>query len=86
MLGGVFLGVLGIIFGILISSGILWYLKYNTPPQITNIYYLSKIPIEITYKEIFVIVGANIIVIFLSSVFPAYKAAKLQVVKALKYD
>ena len=86
MLEGVFLGMLGIIFGILISGGILWYLKYNTPPQITNIYYLSKIPIEITYKEIFVIVGANIIVIFLSSVFPAYKAAKLQVVKALKYD
>lgn len=86
MLEGVFLGMLGIIFGVLISGGILWYLKYNIPPQITNIYYLSKIPIEITYKEIFVIVGANIIVIFLSSVFPAYKAAKLQVVKALKYD
>ncbi len=86
MLEGVFLGMFGIIFGVLISGGILWYLKYNTPPQITNIYYLSKIPIEITYKEIFVIVGANIIVIFLSSVFPAYKAAKLQVVKALKYD
>ena len=86
MLEGVFLGMLGIIFGVLISGGILWYLKYNIPPQITNIYYLSKIPIEITYKEIFVIVGANIIVIFLSSVSPAYKAAKLQVVKALKYD
>ena len=86
MLEGIFLGMLGIIFGVLISGGILWYLKYNTPPQITNIYYLSKIPVEITYKEVFVIVGANIIVIFLSSVFPAYKAAKLQVVNALKYD
>jgi lipoprotein-releasing system permease protein len=86
MLEGLFLGVLGIIIGLSISGGMLWYLKDNTIHQITNIYYLNKIPVEITSKEIFIIVGANIIIIFLSSIFPAYKASKLQVVEALKYD
>ena len=86
MLEGLFLGVLGIIIGLLISGGILWYVKDNTIHQITNIYYLNKIPVEITSKEILVIVGANIVIIFLSSIFPAYKASKLQVVEALKYD
>ncbi len=86
MLEGLFLGSLGIVVGLSISGGLLWYIKDNTISQITNIYYLNKIPVEITSKEIFIIVGANIIIIFLSSVFPAYKAAKLQVVEALKYD
>ena len=86
MLEGLFLGSFGIVVGLSISGGILWYIKDNTINQITNIYYLNKIPVEISPREIFIIVGANIVIIFLSSVFPAYKGAKLQVVEALKYD
>ena len=86
MLEGLFLGSFGIIVGLVTSGGILWYVKDNTINQITNIYYLNKIPVEITSKEVLVIVGANIVIIFLSSIFPAYRAAKLQVVEALKYD
>ena len=86
MLEGLFLGSFGIIVGLTTSGGILWYVKDNTINQITNIYYLNKIPVEITSKEVLVIVGANIVIIFLSSIFPAYRAAKLQVVEALKYD
>ncbi|UUV19802.1 ABC transporter permease [Fusobacteria bacterium ZRK30] len=86
MLEGLFLGSLGIMIGLGISGGILWYVKDNTINQITNIYYLNKIPVEITSKEVLVIVAANIVIIFLSSIFPAYKAAKLEVVEALKYD
>ncbi|OQY42164.1 MAG: hypothetical protein B6227_03085 [Fusobacteriia bacterium 4572_74] len=86
MLEGLFLGSFGIVVGLGISGGILWYVKDNAINQITNIYYLNKIPVEITSKEILVIVVANIVIIFLSSIFPAYKAAKLEVVEALKYD
>ncbi len=86
MLEGLFLGSLGIFVGLALSGSILWYVKDNTISQITDIYYLNKIPVEITSKEVLVIVGANIVIIFLSSIFPAYKAAKLQVVEALKYD
>lgn len=86
MIEGLFLGSLGILVGLSISGGILLYVKDNAINQITNIYYLNKIPVEITSKEILVIVIANVIIIFLSSIFPAYKAAKLEVVEALKYD
>jgi len=86
MIEGLFLGSFGIVVGLSISGGILLYVKDNAINQITNIYYLNKIPVEITSKEILIIVVANIVIIFLSSIFPAYKAAKLEVVEALKYD
>jgi len=37
-------------------------------------------------KEIAIIVGANFIVILISSIFPAYRAAKLENVEALRYE
>ncbi len=54
--------------------------------KLTEIYYLTSIPVEISFKEICLIVGATAVVIFISSVFPSYRAAKLTPVEALKYE
>lgn len=86
LLEGLVLGILGLIIGLIISGGILLYLKDNTISEISKIYYLTKIPVELSLREVGIIVLANIVVIFVSSIFPAYKAGKLEVVDALKHD
>ncbi|UUV18273.1 FtsX-like permease family protein [Fusobacteria bacterium ZRK30] len=83
---GLFLGILGIVIGLSVSGIILWYLKNYNINEITSIYNLSKIPVEIKFKEVLLIIGANVIIIFLSSIFPAYRGAKLEVVEALNHD
>jgi lipoprotein-releasing system permease protein len=83
---GIILGSIGIIVGLLVSFGILWYLKNNTLDIISSIYYLTKIPIEISAVEILYISIANIVVIFISSIFPAYRASKMDTVEALRYE
>ena len=86
LIEGMTLGVLGIIIGTGVALSILWYVKNYSISQLTSIYYLTKIPVELSIDEIFIIIGANLVVIFISSVFPAYRAAKLQPVEALRYE
>lgn len=86
LIQGLIFGVIGIIFGVICSLGILWYLKTYSLDFISSIYYLERIPIVISWKEIAVIVFANIVVVVLSSIFPAYRGAKLETVEALKYE
>mgnify|MGYP000993285950 CR=1 FL=1 len=76
----------GIILRIIVSLILLYYIKNYAVDLVSNIYYLKDIPIEISLKEIAIIVGANFIVILISSIFPAYRAAKLENVEALRYE
>ena len=86
LLEGMTLGGIGIFIGTFLSLGILWYVKNYSISSITNIYYLTKIPVELSGKEIFTIIGVNIIIIFLSSVFPAYRAGKMETMEALRHE
>lgn len=86
LIEGITLGVVGIFIGVLLSLGILWYIENYSISGITSIYYLSKIPVEISLKEILIIIFVNFIVIFLSSVFPAYRAGKMETMEALRYE
>lgn len=86
LIQGIILGLIGIIFGVVISLFLLWYIKTYSLPGISSIYYLTKVPVELSSKELLTIVGANILLIFLSSVFPAYRAGKLKIVEALRHD
>ena len=86
LIQGIILGIIGLILGIIVSLILLYYIKNYAVDLVSNIYYLKDIPIEISLKEIAIIVGANFIVILISSIFPAYRAAKLENVEALRYE
>ena len=86
LIQGLVLGLIGIIIGIILSLVMLYYIKNYAVDLVANIYYIRSIPIEISLKEISTIVGANFIIILISSIFPAYRAAKLENVEALRYE
>ena len=86
LIQGFILGGIGILMGTTLALFILWYIKNYSLPGITSIYYIQKVPIEISLKEIMIIICANLIIIFLSSIFPAYRAASLETQEALKYE
>ena len=92
---GVIIGTSATIFGIFLGVTFSIYIEdfreflsstFNISLFPEEIYFLSKMPSEINLTSIFLISICSIIITILVSIFPALKAAKLDPIKALKYE
>ena len=83
--------ITGVIFGILFS----YYIEeirilitsiFNIKLFPEEIYFLSQMPSEINLGYIFIISLFSLLTTFLATIFPALSAAKMDPIKALKYE
>ena len=83
---GLIIGVLGIISTFALVPLVLFILDKLFNKVVSNTYYLDKLPLSITLKEIGIIYLVTIIIVYLSTLYPSYRASKLNPVEALKHD
>ena len=81
---GIFLGVIFSIYIENLREFLSNIFKISLFPE--EIYFLSKMPSEIDIKSIILISICSILVTSIVSIFPAKKASKLDLIKALKYE
>ncbi|MDD5618119.1 MAG: ABC transporter permease [Candidatus Omnitrophica bacterium] len=86
--GGLLLGVIGIILGI-IGGFIVCYIISNIHhfleiPQ--DIYYFDRVPVAFNIQDLVWISFSAIIICFLSTIYPAWRASKLRAIDALRYE
>ena len=83
---GLIIGLSGMILASIMSPLVLLLLKKMFKIFMKTTYYLEELPLYISMKEIILIYIVTIIIVFLSTLYPAIKASRLKPVEALKHE
>jgi lipoprotein-releasing system permease protein len=85
MVEGVVISGTGVLLGIPLGLVICAALKkfYKLPG---DVYYISELPVRILPLDIFLVVAATLLIGMLATLYPSYRAARLDPVEALRYE
>jgi len=84
---GLFVGFVGIILGNIVGYLACWsQLKYKWFSLPADIYFINALPIEMNVTDFFFISLAALIITTLASIYPAWKASKLEPVESIRYE
>jgi lipoprotein-releasing system permease protein len=95
MVQGSLIGVIGTLLGMI--SGVLLALNVETVvPFIervvgmdlfpADVYYISELPSQLHWPDVFVIGGVALVLSFLATLYPSWRAAKIEPAEALRYE
>ena len=95
MIEGIIIGgigiILGCIAGIAVALNLEWISRsvenlfgFKILPE--GVYYLNEVPSKINYGDVAVIVIAAMLICFLASIYPSWRASKLDPAEALRYE
>ena len=92
---GLIVGVVGTFFGCIAGLTIALNLQkisllveklFNFKILPGDVYYLSELPSKVNYSDVVVIVLGTLTICFLSTIYPARRASKLDPAEALRYE
>jgi len=86
-LEGLFIGLIGTAIGLGVGITLGWLQKaYKIVRLSPDVYYIDAVPVYISWQDPLVIAAGAIILSLLATVYPSHKAARLNVVDALRYE
>ncbi|MDR0774367.1 MAG: lipoprotein-releasing ABC transporter permease subunit [Rickettsia sp.] len=92
---GMFIGLLGTILGIILGTSFAYNIQSirNILEKVTGtkifeaaIYFLYTLPSEVRLEDVTLVSTISIVLCFCATIYPSYKAAKLNPVDALRYE
>ncbi len=95
MVQGFIIGVVGIILGTLLGilcaltvTDVIEWVERILGIQFLNadVYFISYLPSELLWSDVVLVTSSGLIMCFLATLYPAYKASKVKPAEALRYD
>ncbi len=95
MVQGFIIGVVGIVLGTLLGvlmaltvTDVIAWVEQILGIQFlnANVYFISYLPSQLLLSDVLIVTGSGLIMCFLATLYPAYKASKVKPAEALRYD
>jgi lipoprotein-releasing system permease protein len=92
---GVFIGVLGTALGVAGGVGLALNVEtivpaieqlFNVQFLAADVYYISDVPSELHWRDVWVMAGVAIVLSLLATLYPAWRAARTHPAEALRYE
>jgi len=84
---GIFIGFIGIISGAVLGGIGMWILKtFDIIRLPADVYGVSKLPVDLSFIDFSLIITGAFVIVILSSIYPALKASKTDVLETLRYE
>lgn len=81
---GTVIGIVGAILGLGLGLGGCFFLQTVGIPLNTEVYYISKLPVQVDRWEVISVLGCAILISCAATIYPAYLAGKLNPVEGLR--
>lgn len=83
---GITIGFIGTALGVALGTMACYILKHYKFIELPgDVYYFTSLPVQLVFLDVFIIVVAAMGICFISTLYPAFKASKLDPVEALRY-
>ncbi len=86
LLEGLFIATAGVVLGLILAFVLCFIIANTNIVELpADIYYLTKVPVSLQFFDILSVVIGSYAVCFISALYPAYKASKINPVDAVRY-
>jgi lipoprotein-releasing system permease protein len=87
VVGTVIGGVLGVIAAINVSAMVGWVERVSGQHIFTSdVYFISNLPSQLEWSDVALICSAGLIMSFLATIYPAWRASQVEPAHALRYE
>ncbi|EFK11631.1 lipoprotein releasing system, transmembrane protein, LolC/E family [delta proteobacterium NaphS2] len=87
MFQGILVGFIGTVTGLLSGLGLCHLLsKYQFIDLPSDVYYISKLPVQVSGADVSIVAAAAVIISFLATLYPAWYASRLNPVESFRYE